>query len=94
MDTVSIALLQVESSDSSIWDPSGSVSMASADTATYFVVCLFYMPRVLVYFLNILSEMTILRINLKPRLFFQRGFSFLLLEPEVTSVQEQDLRIF
>lgn len=39
MDTVSIALLQVESSDSSIWDPSGSVSMASADSTTYFVVC-------------------------------------------------------
>ena len=39
MDTVSIALLQVESSDSSVWDPSGSVSVASADSTTYFVVC-------------------------------------------------------
>lgn len=29
-------------------------------------------------------KMTILRINLRPRLFFQRGFSFLLPEPEVT----------
>ena len=84
MDTVSIALLQVESSDSSIWAPGGSVSMASAYSTTYFVVCLFYMPCMLVYFLDILSEMTILRINLRPRLFFQRGFSFLLPEPEVT----------
>lgn len=56
MDTVSIALLQVESSDSSIWASGGSVSMASADSTTYFVVCLLYMPYMLVYFLDILSE--------------------------------------